>query len=164
MSVTPANDTVTYVDAAGKLQQAMGVVVLAGGGAGGPVTSDDITDATDVGREVLTATDGAAVRSAIGAGTSSLVIGTGATDAKAGNYSPPVVTTTVNGLMPFADKIKLNGIATSANNYSLPNAAVSTRGGVLQGAAVADAVDETDVVAQFNSLLASLRTAGAIVT
>lgn len=30
------------------------------------------------------------------------------------------------------------------------------------GVAVADAVDETDVVAQFNALLASLRTAGFI--
>ena len=163
MAVTPKNDTATYLDAAGNLQQALGVVIL-GGGAGGPVTAADITDATDVGREVLTAEDAASARTAIGAGTSNLAVGTAATDAKAGNYSPPVVTTTVNGLMPFADKVKLNGIAASANNYSLPNAAVATRGGVLQGPAVADAVDETDVVAQFNALLASLRTAGVIVT
>lgn len=33
-----------------------------------------------------------------------------------------------------------------------------------QGAAVTDAVDETDVVAQFNSLLASLRASGVIAT
>lgn len=45
----------------------------------------DITDATTTGRSVLTATDAAAARSAIGAGTSSLVVGPGATDAMAGN-------------------------------------------------------------------------------
>lgn len=33
-----------------------------------------------------------------------------------------------------------------------------------QGAAVADAADETEVVAQFNALLASLRAAGVIAT
>jgi hypothetical protein len=35
---------------------------------------------------------------------------------------------------------------------------------VTQGAAVADAVDDTDIVAQFNALLASLRAAGVIAT
>ncbi|SEF28542.1 hypothetical protein ABL840_26630 [Variovorax sp. NFACC27] len=60
------------------------------GGSGGPstVTSDDITDASAIGRSVLTSADAAAVRSAIGAGTSSLAIGTTAATAKAGNYAP----------------------------------------------------------------------------
>lgn len=57
-------------------------------GGTGEVTSADITDATTVGVEVLTATDAAAARSAIGAGTSSLVVGTTAATAKAGNYQP----------------------------------------------------------------------------
>lgn len=35
-------------------------------------------------------------------------------------------------------------------------------GGFTPGEAVADATDETDVVAQFNALVASLRTAGVI--
>lgn len=107
----------------------------ANGGGGGPseVTSADITDATTVGKNVLTAADAAAARTAIGAGTSSLVVGTAANQAKAGNYTPP-------------------------------NAAAGTRGLVLSAAAVADAVDETDVVAKFNSLLASLRTAGSLLT
>lgn len=43
-------------------------------------------------------------------------------------------TTTAHGLMSAADKTKLNGIATGANNYSLPAATGSTRGGVTIGA------------------------------
>lgn len=102
-----------------------------GGGGSGDVSSADITDATAVGVSVLTAADAAAARTAIGAGTSDLVIGTTASTAKAGNYTPPDATT-------------------------------STRGLVLMAAAVTDAVDETDIVAQFNALLASLRAAGSL--
>lgn len=63
---------------------------MSGGGSGGSstVTTSDITDASTVGKQVLTAADAAAVRTAIGAGTSSVVVGTGATNAKAGNYQP----------------------------------------------------------------------------
>ena len=43
---------------------------------------------------------------------------------------PVAVTTSVNGFMIAADKTKLDGIATSANNYSLPTASTSTLGGV----------------------------------
>ncbi|MFZ1301708.1 MAG: hypothetical protein WAQ27_04030 [Candidatus Microsaccharimonas sp.] len=52
------------------------------------VTAANITDATTTGRSVLTATDAAAARTAIGAGTSSLAIGTTSTTAKAGDYAP----------------------------------------------------------------------------
>ena len=45
----------------------------------------NITDATVIGRNVLTAADGPAIRTLIGAGTSSLVIGTTGTTAAAGN-------------------------------------------------------------------------------
>lgn len=62
----------------------------AGGGEPGSVSAADITDATTVGRNVLTASDGAAARAAIGAGTSSLAVGTTAGTAKAGNYQPTV--------------------------------------------------------------------------
>lgn len=48
----------------------------------------DITDSSAVGRSVLAATNAAAARNAIGAGTSSLAIGTTASTAKAGNYQP----------------------------------------------------------------------------
>jgi len=57
-------------------------------GVGGEITSESITDATDVGKSVLTAEDAEAARTAIGAGTSNLAVGSGASDAKAGNYVP----------------------------------------------------------------------------
>lgn len=87
-----------------------------GGGGGGPVTItvSDISDASQVGKSVLIAADGESVRTAIGAGMSNLKVGTAATDAKAGNYTPANVTTTVNGLMIAADKDKLDKIAAAA--------------------------------------------------
>ncbi len=51
-------------------------------------TATQISDSTAIGRTVLTAVDAAAVRTAIGAGTSSLIIGTTSTTAKAGDYAP----------------------------------------------------------------------------
>lgn len=48
-------------------------------------TASQITDSTATGRSVLTAADAAAARTAIGAGTSSLAIGTTGTTAMAGN-------------------------------------------------------------------------------
>ncbi|ASR80576.1 minor tail protein [Arthrobacter phage Jordan] len=50
--------------------------------------SADISDSTTVGRAVMTASSLQAARTAIGAGTSSLVIGTTSTTAKAGNWFP----------------------------------------------------------------------------
>ena len=44
-----------------------------------------------------------------------------------------VATTSANGLMSSGDKTKLDGIAASANNYSLPAATASVRGGVITG-------------------------------
>lgn len=52
-------------------------------------TAANISDSTTTGRSVLTAVDAAAARTAIGAGTSSLAIGTTNTTAKAGDYTPP---------------------------------------------------------------------------
>lgn len=52
------------------------------------VSSDNITDATALGKELLKASNAASARTAIGAGTSNLTIGTTATTAKAGNYVP----------------------------------------------------------------------------
>lgn len=54
----------------------------------GAITSSDITDATTTGKALLTATDPAAARNTLGAGTSNLTIGTTSTTAKAGNYQP----------------------------------------------------------------------------
>lgn len=42
----------------------------------------------------------------------------------------PTATTTQSGIMSAADKSKLNGIASGANNYSLPVASAGTLGGI----------------------------------
>lgn len=77
------------------------------------------------------------------------------------NTTYSVATSSANGLMSSADKSKLDGIKNGANNYVLPKAGTSL-GGVKQGAAVKNATSAADIVAQFNALLASLRTAGVI--
>lgn len=46
---------------------------------------------------------------------------------------PDVVTTTTDGLMSSGDKLKLDGIAENANNYTLPLATSTVRGGVKVG-------------------------------
>jgi len=77
----------------------------------------------------------------------------------------PDVTTSVHGLMTAADKTKLNGIAASANNYTLPAAASGAIGGVKQGVAVADIDSGADLptaVTALNALLDSLRDAGVL--
>ncbi|MFW5410770.1 hypothetical protein B7L51_019410 [Pectobacterium brasiliense] len=51
-------------------------------------SSQEITDASEIGRSILTASSGEDIRSAIGAGTSNLSIGTSAGTAKSGDYSP----------------------------------------------------------------------------
>lgn len=58
-------------------------------GGTGSVSSADITDATVVGKAVLTAADEAAARTAIGAGTSDLELGTTSTTALAGDTAIP---------------------------------------------------------------------------
>lgn len=50
--------------------------------------ASDVSDSTATGRAVLTAADAATARGAIGAGTSSLALGTTAGTAKAGDYAP----------------------------------------------------------------------------
>ena len=45
----------------------------------------------------------------------------------------PVATTSGNGFMSASDKTKLNGIATGANNYTLPTASATQLGGVKIG-------------------------------
>jgi hypothetical protein len=62
--------------------------LFTGGGGSGTVSSEDITDATVVGKQLIVAATQVAARTAIGAGTSSLTIGTTASTAKAGNYVP----------------------------------------------------------------------------
>lgn len=51
-------------------------------------TASQITDATTIGKSVLTAADATTIRNTIGAGTSNLVVGTTAGTAKDGAYQP----------------------------------------------------------------------------
>ncbi|WP_339317928.1 hypothetical protein [Paenibacillus sp. FSL R10-2734] len=64
------------------------------------VKANDITDATTVGKAVLTAADGAAARTAIGAGTSNLIIGSAAANAAAGNHTHTATTITSTAISP----------------------------------------------------------------
>lgn len=76
-----------------------------------------------------------------------------------------VVTTSANGLMSKEDKVKLNGIAENANNYSLPAATSVAIGGVKQGvtvAAVAADADAATIAGKVNELITSLKAAGVI--
>lgn len=107
----------------------LGQAIEETGGDGGEVTSNDITDATDVGKSVLTASTQEAARDVIGAGTSNLTIGTTASTAKAGDYSPPLVTESDDGLMLAADKVKLNGIAEGATALTIGTTADTAKAG-----------------------------------
>ena len=81
------------------------------------------------------------------------------------NTTYNVVTTSDNGLMSKEDKVKLNGIAENANNYSLPAATSAAIGGVKQGAAVAAVAADADaatIAGKVNELITSLKAAGVI--
>ncbi|QYW06648.1 hypothetical protein uav_117 [Pseudomonas phage UAVern] len=99
---------------------------LFGSGSGGTVTAADITDATTVGRNVLKAADAAAARTAIGAGTSSLALGTTASTAKAGNYAP----TTAEVGTALKAKTQINALAA----VSTPDATDATSAATLANA------------------------------
>ncbi|BBN99163.1 head fiber protein [Sporolactobacillus terrae] len=111
------------------------------------VTVDAITDASTIGKSVLKATDAAAVRTAIGAGTSNLALGTTSTTAKAGDYAPA-----------WAD------VSGKPSTFAPVAATSSVVGGVKQAAIQADstATDVAGLVTDFNTLLAKLRAAGII--
>lgn len=81
------------------------------------------------------------------------------------NTTYNAATSSANGLMSAADKSKLDNIASNANNYTLPNASTSVRGGVLRAAAVANLTGTEDAAAictKVNTLLSALRASGAL--
>lgn len=128
ITITNRNELLEALSALGMITAAeQGVFdALFGGGSGGTVTSADITDATTVGKAVLTATDAAAGRTAIGAGTSNLAIGATASTAKAGNYVP-TTTEVANALKTKTQIAALAAITTpdgsdAATTQTLANA------------------------------------------
>lgn len=81
------------------------------------------------------------------------------------NTTYNAATPSANGLMSATDKSKLDNIASNANNYTLPNASTSARGGVLMATAVADLAgteDATAICTKVNALLSALRASGAL--
>uniref|UniRef100_A9U7M1 Predicted protein n=1 Tax=Physcomitrium patens TaxID=3218 RepID=A9U7M1_PHYPA len=86
-------DYTVFVDANGQ-------PIDIGGGGGGTITSNSITDATATGKSVLTAANQAAARTAIGAGTSNLAIGTTASTVAAGNHVHPASAVTATAIAP----------------------------------------------------------------
>lgn len=84
-----ANHTgVQPISSVENLETRLAAVEAGGGGGGGTITTDSVTDMTTVGKAVAKASSAAAARTAIGAGTSSVVIGTvGGTAADAGTMA-----------------------------------------------------------------------------
>jgi hypothetical protein len=99
--MAPTGETIVRI-AAGTTGAVYDATEAAGWTVGGTVASTDITDSTATGRAVLTAADAPTARTAIGAGTSSLVLGTTAGTAKAGDYAPPAASETVAGVVELA--------------------------------------------------------------
>lgn len=126
--------------------QAMTIGTADGGGGGGPVTIvvADITDATDTGKAVMLAADAAEARTAIGAGTSSLALGTTADTAMAGNTTIPAAPTWANisgkpaivaaGADQAAARAAI-GAGTGSSNLALGATAVTAKAGDWKPAA-----------------------------
>lgn len=134
-------------------------------------TSKDIPVATDTVNGLMSAEDKSKLDSLIlvpSGGSLGQVLKRTATGVAWGNDENTtylLATTEDSGLMSAADKTKLNNIANNANNYTLPNASSSVRGGVLMAAAVADLAgteDAATICAKVNALLSALRTAGIL--
>lgn len=122
-------------------------------------TSADISDASTVGKSVLTATDQAAARTAIGAGTSNLAIGTSGTQAAAGNHTHAAATTSAAGFMAAADKTKLDGITAGAVNGAGAVAAVAAKTQIAALTPIGDpsAADAPAVATLLNAVVAALK-------
>ena len=102
-------------------------------------TAANISDSTLTGRSVLTAADAAAARTAIGAGTSSLAIGTTGTTAAAGNDSRLSDARTPTAHVHAAADITTGTVAAAR----LP-AASETASGIIELATLAEVATGTD--------------------
>ena len=130
------------------------------------VSSTGIRDATSVGRSVLTAADAAAARTAIGAGTSSLALGTTSSTAKAGNYAPSTAEVTAAGAITGVKKngatqtvtagvVDLGTVGTS--NLTIGTTSTTAKAGDYQPTAA----NITDATATGRSLLTAADAAAA---
>lgn len=140
--------------------------VMAAVGSGGSITADSITDATTVGKALIRAANAAAARTAIGAGTSSLVIGTGGGDAKAGNYQPTAAnisdsTTIGRGVVTAADaaavRTLLSVLSSSETSSAITDAVAAVVGGA--GAAYDTLVEIQGLLSTNDGAIATITTA-----
>lgn len=111
--------------------------VKAAAGVGGNITTESITDATTLGRNVLKAVDQAAVRTLIGAGTSNLALGTTSTTAKAGNYQPTAANISDSTTVGRAVLVATDQAAARTAIGAVDAAAIDTRITAVVGAAPA---------------------------
>ena len=81
--------------------------------------STAISDSTAVGRSVLTAASASAARAAIGAGTSNVVIGSSASDAKAGNWFPSFAEVTGQIGTAQLPPLAINEVYTAASQTAM---------------------------------------------
>ena len=101
-------------------------------------TASQVSDSTAVGRSVLTATDAAAARTAIGAGTSSLALGTTGATAKAGDYQPAAAnisdaTTVGRSVLTAADAAAVRvAIGAGTSNLALGTTGSTAKAGDYQ--------------------------------
>lgn len=111
------------------------------------VTSDNITDASTVGKNVLKAADATAARTAIGAGTATVGSVAGAALAAAGAAGTATTAARSDHVHPLP-----------------PNATTGVKGLVNQAAAQVNstATDAAGAVVDLNALLTKLRTAGIL--
>lgn len=114
----------------------------------------DISDSTATGRAVLAAVDAAAARTAIGAGTSNLVIGTTASTAKAGNYAPPTATETVQGVSELATVAETTA-GTDATRVVTPAGLKAVTNGLAASVHTHASTDISDATATGRSLLSA---------
>jgi len=113
-----------------------------------PHYASGTTAPTTTGTKHMLTVDGAglvsheAIPSGGGGGTTNLALGTATTttqpitNSNGTGFTLPASTTSVAGLLSATDKTKLDGIASGANNYSLPVATSSVLGGVKQGSGI----------------------------
>lgn len=107
-----------------------GTVLLTSGGTGATTASgartnlglgsSAVLNATAIGTSLITAASQLEARTAIGAGTSSLELGTGPSQAAPGNHIHPDATVSVSGFLSSVDKAKLDSVEQGANNYTHP--------------------------------------------
>jgi len=123
-----ADRTITFPDATGTI--AFNDVATTS--ANGLMSSSDKTklNGVETGADV---TDTNNVVAALTAGTNVTIAADGTISSTDTNTTYSNATTSTDGLMSSTDKTKLDGVATSANNYSLPLATSSVRGGVKVG-------------------------------